>query len=127
MSSAFNGQNGTVKSGTVDMDVEGWSADVEANVIDVSTTADTGWSDYIVGLKDVKGSFDFFYNPAKKPTGASANLTPGATPTLTLQCTTGEVLTGTGVITKLSLKSKVKDAFKVTASFQSRGQWTLPS
>ena len=38
----------------------------------------------------------------------------------------GTTLTGNGLITKLSLKTKVKDGFMVTASFTSKGTWTLP-
>jgi len=127
MSSAFSGILGTVKSGAVDIDVEGWSADYEIGEADTTTTADGGWEDSIGCHKKFSGSFDFLYNPAKKPTGASANLTPGSTPTLTLQATTGEVFSGVALITKLSLKSKVKDAFRVTASFRNRGPWTCPS
>src|SRR3954466_14876364 len=101
MSAAFSGQAGNVTSGATDMDVTGWSADVEVNTIDTSTTAEAGWEDAIYGLKKVTGSFDFFYNTAKRPTGAGAGLTPGATsyPTLTLQLTTGEVMTGSAMIT----------------------------
>lgn len=129
MGFAFNGQNGTVTAGAVDMDVTGWGADVEVNTIDTSTTAEQGWEDAIYGLKKVTGSFDFFYNPSKRPTGAGAGLTPGAAtyPTLTLQATTGEVFTGQAMITKLSIKSKVKDATAITASFTSKGIWTLPT
>lgn len=129
MSSAFSGVLGTVRSGSLDMDVHGWSADVDVSTFDATTTADSGWEDTAPATKKVSGSFEFFYNLSKKPTGATANLLPGAlpVPTLTFQVTTGEVLTGPGLITKLSLKSKVKDGFVVTASFTSRGAWTLPS
>lgn len=129
MGVAFSGEKGTVTAGSTDMDVTGWSADMEVNTIDSSTTAEAGWEDAIYGLRKFSGSFDFFYNPAKRPTGATAGLLPGAAsyPTLTLQATTGEVFTGNAMITKLSMKSKVKDAFTVTASFTSKGAWTLPS
>jgi hypothetical protein len=129
MSAAFSGEAGTVTANAVDMDVTGWSVDVEVNTIDTSTTAEDGWEDAIYGLRKVSGSFDFFYNTSKRPTGASAGLMPGATsyPTLTLQLTTGETLSGSAMITKLSIKSAVKDGTTVTASFTSKGAWTLPS
>jgi hypothetical protein len=129
MGVAFSGEKGTVTAGAVDMDVTGWSADMEVNTIDTSTTAELGWEDAIYGLRKFSGSFEFFYNPAKRPTGASAGLLPGSTtyPTLTLLATTGETFTGSAMITKLSFKSKVKDAFAVTATFTSKGAWTLPT
>lgn len=127
MSSAFSGVLGTVKSGSTDMDVQGWQGDPEVNTFDSTTTADAGWDDTSAATKKFSGSFDFFYNTSKKPTGSSANLTPGNKPTLTLQATTGETFSGAALITKLSLKSKVKDGFMVTASFVSSGAWTYPS
>jgi hypothetical protein len=129
MSRAYSGTEANVKSGALDMDAAGWSADVDTSTFDSTTTADAGWEDETVATLKVTGSFDFFYNTAKKPTGSSANLTPGSTPTLTLYVneTGGDNLTGIALIKKLSLKSKVKDGFMVTASFTSKGIWTLPS
>jgi hypothetical protein len=124
----FSGVLGTVKSGATDMDVQGWSADIEAGVIDSTTTSDGGWESAIGGPLKISGSFVLIYVTTKKPTGATANLTPGSRPTLTLQVTTGETISGTAFISKLSFKMKVKDGAIVTASFQSGGgAWTLPS
>ena len=127
MSQAFSGVLGLVKSGAVDADVSGWSGDLEVETFDSTTTADAGWADITAAAKKITGSFDFFYNTTKKPTGAGLNLTPGATPALTLQATTGEVFSGTALITKLSLKSKVKEGFMCTASFANKGPWTYPT
>ena len=96
MSAAISGVLGTVKSGAVDLDVNGWSFDYEVETFDSTTTADGGWSDETGAAKKIQRSFDFFYNTSKKPTGAAQNLIPGATPTLTFQATTGEVFTGLG-------------------------------
>lgn len=129
MSTAYSGAEGKVLSGSTDLDVTGWSADVEVAEIDVSTTGDAGWEDAIHGLKKVSGSFDFLYNTSKDPFGAVVGLLPGAAtyPTLTLTLTTGKTLAGQAMITKLSVKSEVKDAVKITASFRSKGAWTMPS
>jgi hypothetical protein len=129
MSQAYSGVNANVDSGAIDVDISGWSADVSVNTFDSTTTADGGWDDETPATKRVEGSFDFFYNKSKKPTGATMNLTPGSTPTLTLYVNQpdGELLTGKGLIKKLSLKAKVKDGFVVTASFVNKGVWTLPS
>lgn len=124
----FSGVLGTVKSGGIDMDVQGWSADVEVNIIDSTTTSDGGWESAIGGPLKISGSFDFFYDTTKKPTGSSVGLMPGSRTPLILQITTAEVITGTAFISKLSYKSKVKDGFIITASFQSGGgAWTLPT
>lgn len=131
MSASISGVNGYVLSGTTNMDVMGWSADPEVNTYDSTTTANAGWDDISASTKKISGSFDFFYNVAKKPTGATANLTPGSTPTLQLYIDEvnepSEVFTGQAMITKLSLKAKVKDGWIVTASFTGKGAWTFPS
>lgn len=127
MSQAISGVLGIVKSGATDLDVNGWSLDLEVATFDSTTTADGGWEDETGAAKKASGSFDFFYNTTKKPTGATANLVPGATVTLTLQVTTGETFGGSALIKKLSLKSKVKDGFMVTASFVNKGVWTYPT
>jgi hypothetical protein len=131
MSAAFSGAYSNVQSGTLDMDTQGWSADPEINTFDSTTTADAGWDDTTGATSKISGSFDFLWNPSKKPSGATAALTPGATPTLTLYVNKllnpGDILTGKALITKLSLKAKVKDGFTVTVSFTSKGAWVYPS
>jgi hypothetical protein len=124
----FSGVLGIVKSGAIDMDIQKWNADVEVGVIDSTTTSDGGWESAIGAAMKISGSFDAFYDTTKKPTGATANLMVGSRPTLTLQITTGEVITGVALITKLSFKSAPKEGTTYTASFQSGGgAWTLPS
>ncbi len=131
MSTSISGINGYAKSGSTNMDVMGWTGDIEVNTYDSTTTADAGWDDTSASTKKVSGSFDFLYNVAKKPTGATAGLTPGSTPTLSLYIDEvnqpSELYTGVGLITKLSLKGKVKDGWIVTASFVGKGEWTFPS
>ncbi|HXS24478.1 MAG TPA: hypothetical protein VN719_09625 [Gemmatimonadales bacterium] len=134
MSTAYSGKDGKVFSGSTDMDVEGWDADVESPDIDVTTTADAGWEDAIEGPIKVSGTFDFLWNPLKDPFNTVVNLMPGAAllggtyPTLKLQIdANNNYLQGTAKITKLSIKNKVKDAVRFTASFRSKGAWTRPN
>ncbi len=129
MSTAYSGVGGNVNSGSTDMDVSGWSADHETSNFDSTTTADLGWEDETPATQKVSGSFDFFYNKNKKPTGSSANMRAGSTPTLTLYVNKadGELLTGLGLIKKLSIKTKTKDGVLCTATFTSKGVWTLPT
>lgn len=127
MSSALSGFNGKVRAGSTDMDVSGWSGDPEVDTFDSTTTADAGWEDVTAAAKKISGSFDFFYNTSKKPTGATAGISPGNTVTLALDATTGETFTGSALITKLSIKSKAKESITITASFKGKGAWTYPS
>jgi hypothetical protein len=130
MGVAYNGLDGTVVSQSTDMDVTGFSADVEAEEIDATTTADNGWEDAIYGSKKVSGTFDFLWNPAKNPFNAVIGMMPGNTsyPTLTLRLSSGETLSGLAMISKLSIKSAVKGQPKTfTATFRNKGQWSMPA
>lgn len=129
MSTAYSGVEGNVLSGATDLDVSGWNAKHSVNTFDSTTTADAGWDDETAATKRIEFSFDFFYNPDKKPTGGAANLSPGSTVSLTLYInkTADEKLTGTGLIKDLSFKGKTKDGFLCTASGVNKGPWTLPS
>ena len=59
MSAAFSGVLGTVKSGAIDLDVEGWSADPEIEKFDSTTTADAGWADSSAAVKKDHGLVRF--------------------------------------------------------------------
>lgn len=135
MSAAITGVNATVDIGTTSVDASGVNLDIEIDTFDTSTTADLGYADATGGLKKVSGSFDFFYNIAKKPTGTAAGglgLIPGsiiATMTISVDSINNatEIFTGKALITKLSLKSKVQDGWMITCSFMGKGPWTLPA
>jgi hypothetical protein len=127
MSTPLSGVAGKVVSGSTDMDVSGWSGEFEVDTFDSTTTADAGWESTTAAAKKVSGSFECFYTLAKKPTGATAGLTPGSTVTLRLDATSGESYTGSALITKLSVKSKAKESVTFTASFKNVGAWTYPS
>jgi hypothetical protein len=128
MSTAYSGVESNVQVGATDVDAQGWSADVEVSTFDSTTTADGGWEDMSAATKKLSGSFDIFYNSSKKPFG-TLGLTVGSTVTLTLYVnkTAGDALSGSALITKMSLKSKIKDGFTVTCSFTNKGVWTLPT
>jgi hypothetical protein len=131
MSTAISGANGTVHVGSANADVSGATVDIEVGGFDTTTTADLGWEDETGTQKKLTFSFDFFYNVAKKPTGGTLTLTPGTVATVTIYVDEvnqpGEVFTGSGLIKKLSIKSKVKDGWMITASGRNKGPWTLPS
>lgn len=116
--------------GANDLDSSGYSIDIEVGTFDSTTTADLGWEDETATTKKVSGSFDFFYNVLKKPTGATINIVPGTTiASLVLWVVNpgGDSFSGKALIKKLSLKEKTKEGYTVTASFTSKGVWTLPS
>ena len=131
-SESYSGWDGEVLAGTFDCQVMEWGADVEIKELDTSTTADAGWESATGGLKKVSGTFKFLYRaPPNNPTGSTAGLSEGATPTLKLYINktllSTEFLTGVALITKLSFKNSVEGVAEVTASFRNRGPWTLPS
>lgn len=129
MSQAYSGVGGNAFTGTTDLDAKGWNVDHTVNVFDSTTTADAGWDDETAATQRIEGAVDLFYNVAKKPTGSTANLAAGSTPTLKLYVNmpANEFLTGKALIKKLSLKSVVKEGFTVSASFVNKGPWTLPT
>lgn len=130
MSKAYSGVESNVLVGATDVDTNGWSADHSVNTFDSTTTADGGWDDETAATQRLEGSFDFFYNPDKKPTGSALNLKAGSiidVLTLYINKTADEKLTGKALIKKLSFKGKTKDGFQMTASFVNKGVWTLPT
>jgi hypothetical protein len=129
MSQAYSGVGGNVFTGAVDLDAKGWNIDYTVNVFDSTTTADGGWDDETAATQRIEGTVDVFYNILKKPTGATAGLTPGSTPTMKLyvNLAANEFFTGKALIKKLSLKSVVKEGFTVTVSFVNKAAWTVPS
>src|SRR5882724_10725997 len=126
MSTALSGINANVFIGATDVDASGWSADFEVDTFDSSTTADAGWADTTASQRKISGSFDFFYNPAKKP---NSMMKEGDTVALVLWVDEpgGDKFSGNALITKLSYKPKTKEGFGVTASFVNRGPWIMPS
>lgn len=135
MSKAYSGVSGTVSSNGTDLAVTGFSADVETTEVDTTTTADAGWEDAISSTTKVSGSFDFFWRPDVDPFNSVLGLMPGAQalgitatyPALVLKLDTSNSLSGTALITKLSVKSEVKGAKQLTASFRSKGAWVVPT
>ena len=132
MGEAYSGYDGEVHSGAHDNQVQGWTLDYEIGTFDSSVTADGGWEDTGGALKKISGSFDAFYRVSpNNPTGSASGITTGSKPTLTFYIDKldlpNEFFTGVGLITKLSFKSKVKDGSIYTASFTSKGVWTVPS
>lgn len=129
MSTAYSGVEANVKVAATDLDVQGWTADVSANTFDTTTTADGGYDDETAGTKRIEWSFDFFYNKNKPPFGSLA-LIPGAelaNMTFYVNLTDDIKLQGKGLVKKVSLKTKVKEGFVLTASGVNKGAWTLPT
>jgi hypothetical protein len=131
MSTAYSGVEANVKVAAVDLDVQGWSADVSVSTFDSTTTADGGWDDETSATKRIEWSFDFFYNPSKAPFDPGGlNLVPGTTLTgmaLYVNLTDDVKLTGTGLVKKVTIKTKTKEGVSGTASGVNKGVWVLPT
>lgn len=129
MSQGYSGVQANVLIGAVDADAMGWSADVEVNTWDSTTTADGGWDSTSPSTNKLSGTFDILYNTTKPPFG-SLGLTQGTVITalnLYINKTAGNFLTGGALITKVSVKAKIKEGIILTCSFVNRGVWTLPT
>lgn len=129
MSQGYSGTQANIQIGSNDVDTMGWSADPEVNTWDSTTTADNGWDDTSSSTSKLSGTFDILYNKAKKPFG-TLGLTPGTVFTngiFYINKTDGDNLTGNGLITKASIKAKVKEGIVITVSFTNKGAWTFPS
>lgn len=128
MSQGYSGVEGNVFAGANDVDTMGWSADLEYNVWDATTTADGGWDDTGLATQKLSGTFDILYNKDKTPFG-TLGLANGQVVAMKLYINkTDDVkLTGNGKITKLSLKGNLKEGRIVTCSFVNSGSWTLPT
>lgn len=127
MGQGYSGVGGTVLSGAVDMEVEGFSFDLDQNDDDTTVTSDLGWEDSIHTTKRLSGSFDFLMQASKNPFGAVAGMIAPNYPTLTFALGGGQTASGVAIIGKISIKSATKTAIRCTASFKSKGAWSLPS
>ena len=127
MGQGYSGVGGTVLSGAVDMEVMGYSFDLDQAGADTTVTSDLGWEDEIHTTRKVSGSFDFLRQASKNPFGAVAGMIAPNYPTLTFALGGGQTASGVAKIDKISVKSATKDAITCTASFRSKGTWTLPS
>jgi hypothetical protein len=129
MSTAYSGVDGKAAFASIDVDVTGFTADVEDGGFDATTTADAGWEDMLDSTRKVSGSCDLFFNRAKNPFASPLLLfsRPSVYPTLRLDCGGTKYLEGMAKITKVSFKSAVKEGITMTISYTSRGAWTLPA
>ena len=131
MSTAYSGVEANVKVAAVDLDVQGWTANVSVNTFDSTTTADGGWEDETSATRKIEWSFDCFYNTAKAPFDPGGlNLVPGTILTgmaLYINLTDDVKLTGTGLVKKADIKTKVKEGVVITVSGVNKGLWVLPT
>lgn len=127
MGQAYSGQDGHVLVSAVNMDVTGFQATVTVTKVDTTVTTDAGWADSSGWVKEVTGSFDFFYQVSKSPLKVSPGLIPGTNAALTLKCTTADQLSGNALIETVVITSKTKEAVRGTCTFASKGAWVLPS
>lgn len=130
---AYSGVDGKVISDGTDMDVKQYDVKVADPGFEASTTAGEGWTDKLDALRTVSGSFDFFFNVAKNPFGAVMKWFtrgPNKYPLLIFQLGGSEVgtpaMSGMAKILEVTVKSVVTEGITFTATFESRGTWTLP-
>lgn len=121
MGVAYSGNDGTAVKDGVDQKVTKWTIEHDVATEDSTTTEDEGFDDHRPVSESFKGTFDFFYDPAKPYIGGKDRVSL----TLNLPENTGS-FSGYATITNLKLDSEVKGLVKYTATWMSRGSWTTP-
>lgn len=123
----FSGVDGTVFLSSVDVEVTGFSFDVDDPGFDTTTTAGEGWTDEADALRTVSGSFDAFFRIDKNVFSmGQLYQRPSVYPDLLLNCGGGKFASGQARIGKTSVKSSTKEGITLTCSFKSKSAWTLP-
>lgn len=123
-----NGFGGAVKVGSNSYHVENWSLDHQCEILDTTTTGDSGWQTNIAGVKKGILTFKTFYDPTVNPFLTPYDFDPGNTATITLMIgSTGSTWVGTFRIGSAKFENPVKGVVTVEISGETTGALTLPS
>jgi hypothetical protein len=129
MATFKNGFSGNVLVGAYSLAVTEWNCDFEVEILDTTTTGDSGWQTNINGCKKATGTVKTFFDTAAVPTGATGpNLQNGTSVTLTLKIAdTTSVCIVPARIGKVSIGNPVKGVVSFEFPFESNGVCTLPT
>lgn len=101
--------------------VKEWDASVEAVTHDVTGFDSDGWQNNVCSIKKINGKVDMFKTGAPPIVGTSAAMVLKETQT------TGQVLSGNAIITKIDIKVPVAGEITYSLTFVGDGEWTLQS
>lgn len=129
MATYVNGFGGSITFGAspATLAVESWSLNINAEALDTTNTADSGWESNILGAKSWDGSLKTFWDSSAVPTG-TAGFLPGTRATITLPVSgTGKDYTGTCQLTKVGTENAAKGVVTFTVDFKGTGALTYPT
>lgn len=108
---------------TAVLGVTKWSLDMSQDTIEVTEFGDTNKT-YVAGLRDVKGSFDGFWNDAETKLFAGAQSADGSFIYLYPNITDapGKYAYGPAWLS-ITMDTDVGDAVKMSANFAAQGAW----
>ncbi len=128
-----SGKNSSFAINSVSYDGKGWTVDPQGQEVRTDNTADNGYSNRIISMKDIKATLEFEFD-------VSANLMD-TTPTLQI----GTVLTGvklfldesgsssvywslpSAIVLSTPMQAKVGDAIKWTVTIGNKGAFAPPT
>ena len=119
----ISGSAGTATFDSTEYYITAWSCDVSGEVIDVTDSSNTTWSEFLAsGFKSWSGSFEGF-----QETGTADPTVGGAAATLVLELDGSRNYTGSAIITGLGTTVDVPgaEAIKKSYTFQGTGTLTL--
>lgn len=123
-----SGFGGDVEVGMTQYPVSEWSANLDAELLDVTTTGSAGYQDLITGTKSAEGTGKSFFAANQHPMG-SLGIIPGAAATLTLNIgPTGLTVVLPVLFSQVSIDNPAKGVVGFSFSWKSNGPWTtIPS
>lgn len=128
MASYVNGQGGTMTIGSATLPVDTWTINVTAEALDTTTTADSGWANFIVGIKGADITAKTWFDTSTVPTGATPNIVNGASATFVLPIAgSAHQFSCTAIITQISVENAAKGAVTFSLNAKATGVVTLPT
>lgn len=123
----FNGNLGLVKIGSRTLCVTGWSATLETELQDSTTTCDSGYRAKTPGLKQVTGSVRINLSDTDNPMGGSPAIEDGESVALYLywNSTAIAVTVPTAYVSSIALESGVGAITTLVFNFESSGSYTF--
>lgn len=110
---------------TAVLGIKSWSLDLSQDTIETTEFGDTNKT-YVVGLRDLSGSFEGFWNDAETKLFAGAQSADGTFMYLYPDATVSPTKYAYGPAwLSMSIDTDVGDAVNITADFSANGAWAV--
>jgi len=121
---AFSGVDGNVtwasrtSLGATSQNVKSWSLDISTDELDTTDFSVSQWRTWISGLSEWSGSFEMNLDASNAITVTELY---GSASTITLQHETSFTITGSALVTGVSISEPVDDIVTATCNFRGSG------